>query len=440
MISIGMTLTSDPKLNHGLECKDLFKENPFIVRLEQKGVQILKNPVTSTNKCGEEWRVYGTCCGVNSLIQYAQKDSKEIFDSVRDSLKVLIKSINTFSELFTNVDYLRKRRRIDLSLGEQKLIKATSKPNLADLIQMIDSFKETNGHNDERNLIKEYTKCWDHITQIRSASLCSTCSARSHIFFLGKKAVIDAPTCNSILNKCSVTFTTIITFIRGLDRLANNMLLVFTRWRKGRDWVKKMDQVTEELKRNKIGELLHLYYDDGSQKDSSVNKSRLQIRLCGKLVKIGSKPFISDLKVLLNRYNFGLLQDFSDNLEEYVVNDQKYEKKIRSIMEVEKRRSKPSRLLQWVIGSNTQNSQKSKTGNWEDPALNHGNTTGFNSQTEIFIPDNIFEGDVEVIDNKMILNIDSSYTSYQGAIGTKGNEAHKIYKDIKPMNITSVFP
>ncbi|RRR71839.1 MAG: hypothetical protein EI684_10940 [Candidatus Viridilinea halotolerans] len=47
--------------------------------------------------------------------------------------------------------------------------------------------------------------------------------------------------------------------------------------------------------------------------------------------------------------------------------------------------------------------------------------------------------DIVVIPN-LILPIDSSYTSYQGALGTKGNEAHKFFKDLLPLDMSHVFP
>ena len=54
--------------------------------------------------------------------------------------------------------------------------------------------------------------------------------------------------------------------------------------------------------------------------------------------------------------------------------------------------------------------------------------------------EDLFTNNVILIDAaKLILNIDSSYTSYQGALGTKGNEASRFYTAL-PFNITTEFP
>ena len=51
------------------------------------------------------------------------------------------------------------------------------------------------------------------------------------------------------------------------------------------------------------------------------------------------------------------------------------------------------------------------------------------------LPKDLFRGDIVLI---KVPKVDSSYLSYQGALGTTGNESHKFHKE--PLDINVAFP
>ena len=76
-------------------------KNPFIRTLLKEGVKLLGSPMKS-EKCGDEWRTYGTCCDYRSLKIYQTLEHEGYQNSTHaflDNLKTLVNSSDQNSEI-----------------------------------------------------------------------------------------------------------------------------------------------------------------------------------------------------------------------------------------------------------------------------------------------------------------------------------------------------
>ena len=71
--------------------------------------------------------------------------------------------------------------------------------------------------HDDNQFTIETKACWDHIANIRASSVCSTCSGRSHEFFIGGKALMSQEVCVGVLDKCYKPLRQLTFFVKVLN-------------------------------------------------------------------------------------------------------------------------------------------------------------------------------------------------------------------------------
>lgn len=177
-------------------CED---KNPFIKVLKNQGVIIYAQPqTTTTNTCKYEWSTYKTCCDSNSLIQYGNKDT--------DSLRAAILSIQTELGKASTIlqDALGTLEPVQTEIS--KLLEQTAlKDDIAEFQKFSSYYANT-----KAQLTPQQDSCLQRMTQLRTRSLCSTCSGRSQIFFEGNFARMSEKDCRSTIDSCHNAWRTII--------------------------------------------------------------------------------------------------------------------------------------------------------------------------------------------------------------------------------------
>jgi hypothetical protein len=262
--------------------------NPYIKVLQkERGLVVLPHP-TDFNKttCKSEWKDHGVCCNETSAIAYATQDAEVI----RSSVTSLVSSLKELAPLY--IEFMKKAPMIKglVSQAYRSFIEVVEKnqaPNLTRIlsdIQQTDSFKQS------------FDRCWEKMIQIRSSSVCSTCSGRSAIFFEGEKGLVKSSDCIAILDQCTQSFQ--LTFDLFVDvKLLMAKLSEFSSSlgktsvsSSHQETVAKLNAFVTQVTESKIQSSVNLYIQAASRKDSPEANT-----LCAKLVKLSEKTFIEEL-------------------------------------------------------------------------------------------------------------------------------------------------
>ena len=210
-------------------------KNPFIKNLKENGVKLFQTPQVVTNRCGSEWKTYGTCCEASSLETYIKKEfvlfstttqafpkeidglisllqntQKTFSPMMRDSIKSLQHRIlicsKTASAGPTQNEYLmHKFKRSELEFISTKATKIFEFVNIAK--------KELPIMSSRREV------CVKKLETIMTSALCSACSGRSESFFESSKALMKISDCKSVIDSCHDYWSSMIEIIDGLNEV-----------------------------------------------------------------------------------------------------------------------------------------------------------------------------------------------------------------------------
>lgn len=186
---------------------------------QEAKVQIFPHPIKQTNsKCGEEWNEHGTCCDIETLVQYAKEDGANIQAAVKETHGLMTDINAHMAEIHNLVKEIKSSGTALKSRSAEALFQEVA-GHLEVVVAELPKYTtpEEFGHDE---------KCWADVAKMRANSLCSTCSGRSQVFFALGKALINTKTCDSVLSSCGKAtfgvFKYLITlnhFLKPFDRL-----------------------------------------------------------------------------------------------------------------------------------------------------------------------------------------------------------------------------
>jgi hypothetical protein len=197
-------------------------KNAFLRAFKHSGeVHIFDTPVFTSQKCGNEWRQFGSCCEEQSLVRYVNQDTghiKNYLDRlimdvkyIKESLQLFIKTLEFIVEKVGHrTDFTNRPRRNQLLLAAVRHIDA-SRGELHRVYQEMDAA-------DDRIRVHQ-RGCALKINELRSQSVCSYCSGRSEIYFLNSKAVISEATCSGFIHACFDAWTMLIQIMNGMKKI-----------------------------------------------------------------------------------------------------------------------------------------------------------------------------------------------------------------------------
>ncbi len=210
--------------------QECLSKNPFLPKLQARGVGIFLNPRFGDGHCSLEWPVHGTCCEVGSLSRYVERDAGNIglfLNHMVKEIKLAAYSLVLFVNTVANYDnydmdsiYKLKNGGIarmgiaDFKQKAQELteLKNNIGPFISELKKIVQYLVKTTA-----NFETVQGSCATRMNAIRSASVCSTCSGRSQIYFLFKKALISMETCTGFVIECFDSWLMLAKITTGLD-------------------------------------------------------------------------------------------------------------------------------------------------------------------------------------------------------------------------------
>ena len=248
--------------------------NPFLSHMVELGMRTYDSPKFGVNMCGAEFAQFGTCCDETRIKAYVQKDKTAIQQTTEQVVREFEQFMSTTSHIlhlakvvlslkkkilskFSDLRGKKIGRKLQTApapdaqppksglVGEASPIpskkgllfnkrswaagqkgknprkKANKQIEGSDPTLIVrplrNQIKLLQKMNSELNFGVGTRQCWNQIANLRSSSVCSTCSGRSHIFFREEKALMSDETCTSILDKCYKPLRQLAYFISVLN-------------------------------------------------------------------------------------------------------------------------------------------------------------------------------------------------------------------------------
>jgi hypothetical protein len=185
-------------------------KNVFLLGFEKDRVHIYKTPQFDSDSCGTEWEQFGTCCEPRSLERYVQKDT----GSIKHFLDQLVTEINMKEDMV--------RQFVSRVNSLKETLEETDSAKAGQALQNIDSWSsEMNDfldliHTTRNDFRHVQTQCAKKMNELRTSSVCSTCSGRSEVFFMHNRAILTDQTCQLFIAECFEAWTMLTGIFRGI--------------------------------------------------------------------------------------------------------------------------------------------------------------------------------------------------------------------------------
>ena len=356
-------------------------KNPILQEFDKsKDIKINSAPVKYSQYCQGEWSTYGSCCEAESAKRFLEKEKGTIQRSFQE-LDHYIK--NQFFNHYRNIiEYTQE-------IHQKKIKVHSSFVKLVELFTGNDSYT-LNKLQELSSQASSSGGCGDELIKVRRSAICKICSGRSEKTFLAGKPLLSANYCKEINTKCRTQVLASLKFLSITNKVLSYLSQIdldSVKSAEVRSDIKKLSSLQVMKSSDSINGLLKSL--DSNSGDAS------SVQFCERLVKLTGplyfEVFNKDLEVISK-----VLEFVRKDLEQI-------------------KQGKPSA---WSVKGRTPSRRVLQIPN---------------------LAENLFIPNVIVVPQNLILKIDSSYTSYQGALGTKGNEAHKFY-DLLPIDTSAMFP
>ena len=414
--------------------------NRFEVWLKEEKVHVFEPAIKDigVNKCSSEWGVYGTYCTYESVKQFAIRDRKDIAHSRQSYTRSSRNVAQLFVEMANSIEISEKTGNSASAKAPMNDpfysvlldIKQDRNSSLTIMKRIMDNYG---------SFYSNANVCWEKITRIRSSSLCGMCSGRNEEFFVNDKALVSEHICKEVIGECQGFFKIHRDFFKAL-LLIEDPLVSFLSIRKNKDligFIQKMRKSLEIVKRSKVSKSIMAY--EWSNKD---NNGAETATLCKKMLKLHEITYIDIISKFMKEVE-KIFKEVRDTIVQESQNRKEDQKKLSANKKNNWsfQRIAFSRSLQLKpeeINSNTYSSIPLQNPSNTNPII-YDYSINCNT-TSLEIPPSILNSDVEmVINGSLVLNVDSSYTSYIGALGTKGNEGFNVLLSL-PINTSLILP
>ena len=184
------------------------------------GLQLLNTAVNDTTMCGNEFRVYGSCCNISSItatVANLQSNLSNSLDFLKGDYNALINSIKYIRDQIIEVaNKPVESNDFDLLKVKQAAQNILSDPFMSGYFQ---------SHDDQASVEFNFTvdQCFNEVERQRQSAICIQCSGRANFFQAddtgnGRLAQSDSD-CNAIYPRCNLAYERIVAYLQDIDFL-----------------------------------------------------------------------------------------------------------------------------------------------------------------------------------------------------------------------------
>ena len=285
--------------------------NPYIIQLTQ--TSLYNSPKFGVNKCGDEWKTYGTCCNEYQLPSEAKNDQTRIETAV-SVINDQIKQFNgALESLFTHIKRYASfpPTQWDTNVNNNiiKVKQILDRPSTIAFFQEFTSIDKI----DAASFAAENNKCWSLISRARSSSLCSTCSGRSEVYFLDNKALISEAFCHRLMGECKSSFENLVQFVKAISFM-NSIY-------KELSPVGIQINSDAKVRMSLAQEYWRVISEDGIpnlfKTYSPSSAPEVTVSLCNKFIQLRKQTFIEDVLSLISNRHENWRVNFWGNIQQH---------------------------------------------------------------------------------------------------------------------------
>ena len=422
--------------------------NPYLEHFRVK-ISRYSNPSLdkTEGKCSGEWNVYGTCCPVKELIEHAALDKKAIeaaVESVKNRLPQLRQSLSDLRDFLLHEHFMPNSTVSSVQNAKkavQELFDLELFENYFDnLLSMSDA--------DLQMFNTSLTTCWQEMVKSRAAAVCDTCSGRSHRFFRNSKGLISQEYCNGIMSHCASTLPPLLEIVIGLYKAESLLQKLAEDSRFGLN-----TSIGSSIQFNKVNNYysqllsnidIENHLDNYNSTNTTMKTNSLR-QLCFHFLHISHTTIIEHIAAVFASDIQSTLTVLPDIQQHVTLNHQQINDNLHNYKKTKGKKEKKEKIISKSKGGGRKilrrlTELKKK---W-DLKFALQNETQLQIDVQIFVGDVKmlwnYEGNLSNLSNNSKLsvasNIDSSYTSYYGAIGTSPNFGQSPLV----LNLTRAFP
>lgn len=292
LFSFGAVLAQD--IDSPVTCS---ASNPYLDHL-RVSIELYDTPLKMDNHCEGEWDVYGSCCNPDTLINHQKRDA----ELITAALKSVNINLMKFKESLEAVQlYIMQESVMPLDQSDPLINEYQSKADhmaSSSKFNSYFSFVTSLSKEEFDGFLAQNTACWQEMIRARSASLCSTCSARSHLFFDGQRGLISEDYCSSILQKCAAPLKILLNLAVGIHEF-HPLLTQLAEVGIESNLISHLsdtssDEYTKAIKSSHILEAIKSF------SSTSTPSVGAKLVLCGSFLHLASKTFIEYISNLFH--------------------------------------------------------------------------------------------------------------------------------------------
>lgn len=184
--------------------------------VDSRFIDLYELPNMDTGKCVGEWSVYGGCCSVESLAKLVQTRDKEymVRSEALDTELMAIQDMATkAAEKYNKTKFIEYGNFLRFSVQDVATTRMFFEASFIDFTNWIQQLSKI--------LIEiktSHQRCNKKFDQLRSASYCSMCSARSQIFFDQNRLLINERDCRDAIGSCDAFWNSLILIDSGFTK------------------------------------------------------------------------------------------------------------------------------------------------------------------------------------------------------------------------------
>ena len=225
------------------------------------------------NVCQGQWTQEGYVCNKEKAIKYANDDTAQI-----KQIPVIMKGSLKLAEAISKQILKNTIKNLNLNESERIIITDFASPDRI-----------------EAKILKAQV-CMDKLAQIRSSSLCATCSGHNYKYFFNLRGLLPEETCKEYTAICAPHFKDIV------DIQSILLILVKTDTALASGLIKIINSIfTAQFKMflNLIKEFTIMMHDMISL-PTEAERVKVSIDLCQLMVKLNRKVFLATTLSLIN--------------------------------------------------------------------------------------------------------------------------------------------
>jgi hypothetical protein len=288
--------------------------------------------------------------------------------------------------------------------------------------------------NSSKILSEAVEKCSEHIIKVRTASICSVCSANSAQYFIGSKALITHEDCADLLIPCFPLFDNMISVIEGFSKIVS---FISGRFERGQLKETKVTNARkkEKISKNKLMRIKGLQILLEEYKNPSISPSEYTKMLEGICGAFFTLTKISPIERISPMYRglTNLLMDQARSIADFVNNDgeRDLEERVQSVPSS----AIPSDIETTISSPTKRTSAPAPNSNWDSTTTSSSTQT---TQQDAITLSSTFDSETSLTgDITFFSESDNMFESYDGAKGTTLDMMSRPYT---PMNLSCTFP